>query len=132
MIDLDKFITIEKELAQENGSFDLFALFLREDSIGKWDILVASDWLQKDQRKSMRLITKKLRDQLSKNELINVSRVVIISEDNPGFDDFSQAIDSEDEVTEVKNTIFFGLPIKHAFVITSKRTNQIEHAHNNS
>lgn len=41
---LTKLRLIEKETAKEKGEYNLFALFLREDSPNKWDILVSASW----------------------------------------------------------------------------------------
>ena len=42
---LNKLMSIEKESSAERGDYNLFALFLREDSSNKWDILVSADWI---------------------------------------------------------------------------------------
>ncbi|NBB32087.1 hypothetical protein GVN22_27455, partial [Cellulophaga sp. BC115SP] len=42
---IEKFSKIEQEIVNVKGDFELFALFLREDAIDKWDILVAADWI---------------------------------------------------------------------------------------
>ena len=128
MISIKKYIEVEKELSEKYGPFNLFALFLRENSPNKWDILVASDWVENDKQKSMRLIVKKLIEKLDTKELIDISKVAIIEESNPALASFQSAISIEHGVVEVRDRSFNGLPIKHAYVITSKRTDQREYA----
>ena len=131
-MNIDKYIAIEKELSEEYGPFNLFALFLREDSADKWDILVASNWLRQNKQKSISLIAKKLQEKLDKEELINISRIALIEDNNPALDAFQRTINIEHGNAEVKDRNFFGLQIKHAYIITSRRTNQNEPAHNKS
>lgn len=130
MINIQKYIEVEKELSEKHGAFNLFALFLREDAVDKWDILVASDWIYQDKQKSLSLIAEKLQEKLNKDELINISRIVLIENNNPALDAIQQAIHIKHEPIEVKDSNFFGLQIKHAYIITSHRSNQKEHAHN--
>jgi hypothetical protein len=43
---VQKFIEIEHNISGKYGTFNLFALFLREDSPDKWDLVIASPWMQ--------------------------------------------------------------------------------------
>ena len=123
-MNIDKYIEIERELSKRYGSFSLFALFLREDSAGKWDILVASDWIEQNKRESMRLIAGFLQEKLDTEELIRISRIVLIEDSNPALSTFQSEMNIERGNIEIKNSNLFGLPIKHAHIITSRRTNQ--------
>ncbi len=122
---IQKFKTIEKELSNERGSFNLFALFLREESANKWDLLVSADWILADKAESLKLVTKKIQHHLDKKELVNLSRVVLIDENNPALEAFQSAVNVEHGSAEIQDSNFFGLQIKHAFVITS-RSNKAE------
>ena len=46
----------ENNMAQEKGPFDLFALFLREDSPDKWDLVVAAQWIEKNKQDALKYI----------------------------------------------------------------------------
>ena len=39
---VEKLQNVEKNLSESKGQFELFALFLREDSPDKWDLLSAA------------------------------------------------------------------------------------------
>lgn len=118
---IDKFISIEKELSEEKGEFNLFALFLREDAANKWDLLVSADWINENKSDSLNLISKKLQSNLEKKDLVQLSRIVLIEEDNPGLTAFHNSVNIEHGSVEIQDSNFFGLEIKHAYVITSKR-----------
>jgi hypothetical protein len=118
---IEKFKTIEKELSEEKGEFNLFALFLREDSANKWDLLVSADWIIENKSETLKLITNKVQEHLEKKELVNLSRIVLIEENNPSLEAFHRAINVEHGSTEIRDRNFFGLQIKHAIIITSRK-----------
>lgn len=118
---IDKFKEIESSLSEEKGEFNLFALFLREDSANKWDLLVSADWIEGNKSDSLQLIAQKVQEHLEKKELLNLSRIVLIEDDNPALEAFQNAVSVDHGSAEIRESHFFGLNIKHAFVITSRK-----------
>jgi hypothetical protein len=116
---VEKLAAIEKETSNTKGGYDLFALFLRDDSANKWDILVAASWIGEDNEKALRYLSEKIQRAFSVTELTQISRIVIIDDNHPELSILLQAIDVEHGSVEIKDSNFFGLPIKHAFIITS-------------
>jgi hypothetical protein len=113
---------IERTLSDKKGSFSLFALFLREDAAGVWDLLVSAQWIEKNKRAALTEISNALREKLSEEELLSISRIVMPRRDDPGLKAIQKVISIEHGDAEVKNCVFFGLEIRQAFIITSKRT----------
>lgn len=113
----------EELMAKEKGPFVLFALFLREDAPDKWDLLVSGEWIEKDKHGAIKYIANILQKKLSKEELLKLSRIVIIDKNNPALEAFNRAIKVEHISAEVQNSNFFGLRIKHAYIITSNKHN---------
>lgn len=111
----------ENNMAQEKGPFDLFALFLREDAPDKWDLVVAAQWIEKNKQEALKYITKALQKSLTQSEILKLSRIAIIDESNPALDAFQRAMHIEHGEEEIKDSNFFGLQIKHAYLITSQR-----------
>lgn len=118
----EKLVQIEKDLSDTNGPFELFALFLREDAPNKWDLLVSSDWARKDKKKAIAETIKRVREVFTDDEMLMLSRMIILEKDNPALEAFGQAIKVEHGVFEVKESNFFGIAIKHAYLITSQRS----------
>lgn len=121
---VEKLLKVELRLSQERGAFELFALFLREDSPDRWDLLISSAWVAENKSEAIRLIVTKLKKVLSPNELIAISRVVTIDRGNPALDALHSAVQVEHSIAEVKNSNFFGLNIVHAYLITCKKITQ--------
>lgn len=118
---VEKLTTIEKQTSAERGEYDLFALFLREDSSNKWDILVSSHWISSNKEESLKYLAQKVQKELAPAELSLISRIVIIEKNDPALPTLQQAVSVQHGVAEIKDSSFFGLQIKHAFLITSRR-----------
>ena len=70
---------VENEVAAERGGIVLVALFQREDSLGKWDVLFSADWIKRteDERPVLDYLIGKLQPKLTQRELLTVSRVLV-------------------------------------------------------
>lgn len=118
---VETFISIEREISSEKGGFTLFALILLEDAFNKWDVVVCAPWLKSDERESYDYIVKHVKAHLKQKEMLTLARIVILKEDNPGLDAIHEAINTEHNSIEIKDSNFFGLEIKHAYIITSRK-----------
>src|SRR5262249_53846668 len=108
---IEKFRDIERMLSQEIGEFSLFALFLREDSIDKWDLIVASDWIDGHRKEALSLITDRIKNNLTAHELSKLSRVVLVEMSNPAIAAISHDVSISHGLFEIQNSNFFGLGI---------------------
>jgi hypothetical protein len=114
----EKLRGLEQVVADEKGPFDLFALFLREDAPDVWDLVVAAEWIEEDQSQALAELSKRVRAYLRPDEITRISRVVIVERANPAVKAIASAVSVTHGVAEVANSNFFGLAIKHAFIIT--------------
>jgi hypothetical protein len=132
---LDRFIQLERTLAQERGEFGLFALFLREDAgagsgtsgyfgySAKWDLIVAAPWIEGDRKEALSYITRSIQRVFTPQELSQLSRIVLVDLANPEVATINRAVTVQHGQDEIRDSNFFGLQIKHAYIITSQRTN---------
>jgi len=120
---LEKFVNLERTLSRERGEFSLFALFLREDALEKWDLIVAAPWVDDDRKAALADITKRIQQEFRPDELSHLSRVVLVDQANPAVTALNRAVRIQHGRNEVRDTNFFGLQIKHGYVITSQRLN---------
>jgi hypothetical protein len=126
---IQKMVKIEKYLASQNGDFRLFALFLREGSPGKWDVLVSAGWIDANKQQALKIIIEQLTTKLKKNELMFLSRVVVIKNDNAALAAINQFMPLKNGITETHDNHFFGLDIKQAFLISSKNEHNKRRVH---
>ena len=116
---IEKLASLERDIASEKGEFSLFALFLREDADETWDLLASAPWLEADKRESLEYLVNEIRARLDTQELLSLSRIVLLEEDNPVLEAVHKAIQVRHGMAEVRDSTSFGVPIKHAYIITS-------------
>jgi len=115
-----KFAKLESEVAAARGDFTLFALFLREDVPDRWDLVISAPWASVDQKGALDYLVNRIKSRLGPADLTQLSRIVFIDPTDAAVRDLNQAIQVEHGSVEVRESNFFGLRIKQAFIITSK------------
>jgi hypothetical protein len=80
---IEKLKAVVLELEKEHGPLLIFALFLREDPIEKWDIVVSASWLSLSDLNAYRIVASKVQEALKGPELMQFSRVVILDDKDP-------------------------------------------------
>ena len=116
----EKLAGLERTLSEEKGPFNLFALFLREDAPDVWDLVVAAKWIDEDRPAALAYISRRVRDSLRTDEITKISRVVVVERTDPALKAIASAMSIEHGIAEVANSTFFGLAIRHAFIITAE------------
>ncbi len=116
-----KLSALERQISADKGEFTLFALLLREDSQDKWDLLVSAPWLQTNEKESWDYIAEQLREWLEPQELLLLSRIILLDDTNPVLKTLHKAIRIRhtSAPVEINDTDFFGLLIKHGYIFTS-------------
>ena len=115
----EKLQQIEVEISANKGGFNLFALIERDDSFGKWDVVVSARWIGNQEKALINTIASKISETLTENEQIMLSRIVVL----PTSDTFVQnlnLIGVEHGMVNLSNNTFNGVFIKEAYLITSK------------
>ena len=115
-----KFAKLELDISASRGDFALFALFLREDVPDRWDLIVSAPWVS-NEKAELSYLVDKIKSVLGPNALTQLSRIVFADPTDLEVQSLNKAIRVEHGSVEVIDSNFFGLPVKHAFIITSKR-----------
>jgi hypothetical protein len=118
---IEKFAELESQISAERGDFALFALFMREDAPDRWDLIVSAPWAGGDKRSTVDYFVTQIKSRLGEQVLLGLSRIVVVDPENAAVQAFNRAIRIEHGRLEVKDSSFFGLPLKHAYIITSRR-----------
>src|SRR4029077_13714779 len=69
MLDVNKLILMKREIESERGPICLFGLFLRENSAGYWELLVAAPWASSQSWDDRTYLSQKLTARLKKSEM---------------------------------------------------------------
>jgi hypothetical protein len=80
---IDKLKDVIETLENENGPLLICGLFLREEPLEEWDLVIAASWLNTQEVQSYKTISSKLQEFLSDSELFQVARIVILNQDDP-------------------------------------------------
>lgn len=115
----EKLQAVEKKISDSKGRFELFALFLREDAPNKWDLLISSDWARKDKKAALKEIIQEIQSVLTQQEILMLSRLIVLEKDDAALKALHGAMRVEHGLAEISDSNFFGLAIKHAYLITS-------------
>jgi len=118
---VEKLKHIEQAISAEKGGFELFALFLRDDAPDKWDLVVSSDWARQNKKDSINYLVATIRKEITKEEMLKLSRLVILDKDDAAMNALHSAMHVEHGMAEIRDSNFMGLAIKHAYLITSAR-----------
>ncbi|MCF2491957.1 hypothetical protein [Dyadobacter chenhuakuii] len=113
-----KFIQIEEETAREMGAYTFFALLLRENSANRWDIVVASKWINEDKSAARSYLAKKVQDALDVTEIVKISHIAILDNDLFEVPEFLEDVNLQHGSTRFKDEEFSGQQIERGYVIT--------------
>jgi len=113
-----KLIQIEEESSKEMGDYTFFALFLRENSFNKWDIVVASKWINEDKDAALGYLAKKVNAALNITEIVKISHIAILDNDLFEVPEFLEDVSVQHGASRIKDEEFSGQQIERGYVIT--------------
>jgi len=116
----DKVAGVEKDIASEKGPLNLFALLERDDLPDKWDLVVSASWAREDQA-TLRYIAGAVQRHLSPQDVVGLARIVILRAGEDPVRSINENYDVEHGQIELNEPARFGLPVKHGYIITSRR-----------
>jgi hypothetical protein len=100
------------EIADRKGDFTLFALLLRTNALGTWDLVVSAPWLESSKLKATRELVNLLANSLGRESLQQFARVEAIAGDDPTVQFILRSFPLEDGELHMKSTDLFGLQIE--------------------
>ena len=128
MIHIEKFRRVMEAVSAERGEFVFFGLFLREDAPNKWDVVISAPWLEESKFKALEEFVEKVTAIAGTQELLTLSRIVTLKHDDPNLEAVLKAVQVDNGPLELWHPDFFGLDIKHAYILRAKRSKNPEPA----
>ncbi len=116
----DKFAKLESDISAAKGDFAFYALFAREDLPDRWDLMISAPWASADRTGAIEYFVARIKTDIEPDALVKLSRIIIIDPEEASMQKLNRTIRVEHGAVEVRDTDFFGVPIKHAYIITSK------------
>ncbi|MBS1789481.1 MAG: hypothetical protein JST85_17285 [Acidobacteria bacterium] len=121
MIQINQLRQIKNKVEAEKGEFVLFGLFLRDEAVDKWDLVVSAPWLEKDKMKGLGEFVKKMASVVGEDEVLTLSRIVTLNHDDPSLEAILQDVQVENDLVEMQGHNLFGLPISQAYILQAKQ-----------
>jgi hypothetical protein len=120
MIQLQQLRRVMNEIAKEKGEFVLFGLFLRDEAMDKWDLVISAPWLEEGKLKGLGEFVEKMATIVGEEQLLSFSRIVTLNHDEPSLKAILGEVQVENDFVEMKGNNLFGLPINHAYILQAK------------
>jgi hypothetical protein len=119
-LDTDKLKAVEEALWKLWGPLTLFALFQREGFPNTWDLVIGTERApRKGKIKAIELVMRKLEE--NGIDLTAIAKIIILGSSEPVVQAVNRAITTEHEPVAVSDAVFFGLSVKRAIIITSRK-----------
>jgi len=116
----EKLLRVALGITHEKGEFALFGLFLREGAPSTWDLVISAPWLDANKKPGMEHVAKKLRARLSAEELLSLSRIVVLETEHEGVRAIRASVAVRGAITHLGNTVLFGLSMEEAYIMISQ------------
>ncbi len=113
---IKKIQALERKLSSEKGSFSFFALVELQDFHNEWDVVVSALWFPSREIEAISVMTDSIFGVLDKNELLQLSRVVILNADEP----FIKEVITKSGGREILSDVFInGLEIRTIYIVSN-------------
>ena len=118
---IHKLMTVERTIAREKGDFVLFALVQRTEGIGLWDLLISASWLGTKEAEILDFLARKLKETLTADEMMRLSRIVLFPPDDPRVQQILQLVKPSVNHghVELSSWALSSMPISHAHILTA-------------
>ena len=117
-----------EEVSAEKGEFTFFGLFLREEAQDKWDLLVSAPWLEEGKLKALGEFVEKAASIIGEEDFLLLSRIVTLNYDDPNLKKILETVHVDGSPLELRDTNFFGVEIKRAYILRAKKATELEPA----
>jgi hypothetical protein len=117
---IEKFMEFERQISKERGRFTLFALFVDELMFDRWDLIVSAPWFSEDKGDMVEYFAEEIKSRLGLQELVSLSRIAIIRPADAAS--VTRKLQVEHGIIELRDRIFFGVPVRLAYIITSQES----------
>ena len=121
---LPKLKALEQQISSEKGQISLFGLFLRDESPGKWELVISGPWVDTGQLETYEYLAERLHAALSPEERYPISKFLPLKEGSPIVEAILDEVTTENGIAEVRDCDFHGISIRKGYVFTAKRRSE--------
>jgi hypothetical protein len=111
-----------KCLETETGGLALFGLFERTGAPDRWDVLVATDWVDSETADAIAYVVSKLQQYLSDEDLLSLAGVVTLQASHPLVRQLLTPMVEKHTLgapLQLENLLLNGIPIDRAWILVA-------------
>lgn len=112
---------IERDLTNEYGRLNLFALAERDDLKDKWDVLISISESIVNKKDLLNNVISRFRNSLNPADFIQISRFVYLEPNHPFVQSINMLAQVENGDVEISNSMINNIRIGHVIVFSSFR-----------
>ncbi|MDP3069339.1 MAG: hypothetical protein Q8N18_03575 [Opitutaceae bacterium] len=116
----EAFLKLEKSLSEKKGVFRLFALFMRLDTPGSWDLVISSTWADRDKTAALNAIASEMKVHLRPEWITSVSRIVTVAGSSDVVQTVARFCNANHTIFQLMDLTLGRIPIKHAVIFTAE------------
>jgi len=109
-----------RRIAAERGDFWLFGLFMRTETLGMWDLVVAASWLEAGQLKAVSEFVKLLSDRIGEESLREFARVATLPQDSEFLDFITRSMPNVNSEQRLRSTDLLARGIEEAIILQTR------------
>ena len=109
------------DIAARRGPFTLFALLMRADAPGTWDLVVSARWLESGKLKATEEFVRLLAQSVGEESLQQFSRVLALNSDDAPVKFILENIPVEDGEIRLQSTDLLGIQIEEAIIFRAMK-----------
>ena len=116
----EKLSGVAKKIEASKGPLELLGLFLREDSLDLWDVVIAAPWLSADKLALFEYVGGQLRRTLTDEEMIGLSRIVILEHGEAVLKSILAEFGNRSGLSDVNFELEGGAVIRRVYIIAAR------------
>jgi hypothetical protein len=116
----EKLKVMAAKIETDRGPLDLLGLFLREHPLGLWDLVIAGARLKSVGLESYKYVAGQVREALTDEEMMGLSRIVILDHGEEVLDAFLERFTNQRGLADVHFETPGGAIIRRAYVILAR------------
>lgn len=103
----------------EKGEFNLFsAIDVSRDGNELWDIVISSEWAEANKKDSLKYFFSKLNKSLELDDLLKISRVIILKRENEFIRELKKYFNSHQNHSELINISINNIFVNKAYLLS--------------
>jgi hypothetical protein len=115
-----KLSALAKKMKADIGPLELLGLFLRDDALDSWDLVIAAPPLQANNRDSFKYVADRLREALTEEELAGLSRIVIMDHGGAVLNGFLDQFKGRTGLCDIHFVADGGAIVRKAYIIIAR------------